>query len=109
MPEDREVLGREGTVYVGPARADVSEIVEERELEGVLKALYSLGITSVMVEGGAGLLRDFMSKNLWDDQRVEVSPVVLGDDGKSRVELPEGELVAVEASGRNRILHFRRK
>lgn len=108
VPETSAVLGREGTVYVGPERADVSEIVAERELDDVLKALYRLGITSVMVEGGAGLLNDFMSKNRWDDARVEVSPVVLGSGGKNRVALPEGELIAVEASGINKILHFRR-
>lgn len=46
---------------------------------GYLEALYSRGITSVLVEGGAGLLQAFIDAGLWDMARVEISPKILGE------------------------------
>lgn len=46
---------------------------------GYLEALYSRGITSVLVEGGAELLQAFIDAGLWDMARVEVSPELLGE------------------------------
>ncbi|MCM1504306.1 MAG: bifunctional diaminohydroxyphosphoribosylaminopyrimidine deaminase/5-amino-6-(5-phosphoribosylamino)uracil reductase RibD [Muribaculum sp.] len=42
-----------------------------------LKELYGLGITSVLVEGGAKLLNAFLESGLWDEARIEVSPIKL--------------------------------
>ncbi len=36
----------------------------------ILKALHSLGIQSVIVEGGAALLQSFIDENNWDEARV---------------------------------------
>jgi diaminohydroxyphosphoribosylaminopyrimidine deaminase/5-amino-6-(5-phosphoribosylamino)uracil reductase len=40
------------------------------ELEEMLKTLYYEGICSVMVEGGANLLNQFLTSNYWDEIRV---------------------------------------
>ncbi len=40
------------------------------ELDEVLKTLYQEGICSVLVEGGARLLNQFLASNLWDEMRV---------------------------------------
>lgn len=48
-----------------------------------LKALYDNGITSLLVEGGSMLIRSFIEAALWDVARVETSPIVLGQDGKT--------------------------
>ena len=39
--------------------------------------LYRRGITSVMVEGGASILRQFINAGCWNEARIEISPVVL--------------------------------
>ncbi len=48
-----------------------------------LSELYSLGITSLLVEGGAKLLESFLKSGLWDEARVEVSPCKLIDGIKA--------------------------
>lgn len=42
-----------------------------------LSDLYRRGITSVMVEGGASILRQFINAGCWNEARIEISPVVL--------------------------------
>lgn len=48
-----------------------------------LEDLYRRGITSVMVEGGASILRQFINSNCWDEMRVEISPLRLGSGVKA--------------------------
>lgn len=43
-----------------------------------LRDLYLRGITSVMVEGGASILRQFINSDCWDEMRIEIAPVKLG-------------------------------
>ena len=42
----------------------------EMPLAGVLAALYGLHINSLLVEGGAKLLNEFISEGLWDETRI---------------------------------------
>lgn len=51
-------------------------------LESNLKTLYSKGITSVLVEGGAELLQSFINSGLWDAARIETAPFTLGSHGR---------------------------
>lgn len=50
---------------------------ESNNLHAMMDNLYSKGITSVLVEGGAKLLQSFIDQGLWDRARVEVSPLKL--------------------------------
>ncbi|MBQ9077741.1 MAG: bifunctional diaminohydroxyphosphoribosylaminopyrimidine deaminase/5-amino-6-(5-phosphoribosylamino)uracil reductase RibD [Muribaculaceae bacterium] len=43
------------------------------DIRGTLETLYSYGITSLLVEGGAILLESFLNNGLWDYSRVEIS------------------------------------
>lgn len=43
-------------------------------LEQVLNTLYTLNISSVIIEGGTTLLQSFINENLWDEARVFVNP-----------------------------------
>ena len=52
------------------------------DLEPNLKTLYSKGITSVLVEGGAELLQSFINSGLWDAARIETAPFTLGSHGR---------------------------
>ena len=45
----------------------------------VLRELAARKIDSLLVEGGARLLRSFLDEGLWDEARVETSPVLLGE------------------------------
>ena len=47
----------------------------------VLKALYQLNIQSVMVEGGARLLRSFIDEDLWDETRIIHNYSLFAGDG----------------------------
>lgn len=52
-------------------------IYRDGDLKTILSDLYSRGITSLMVEGGAEVLRSFYEESLWDEVRVEVAPMTL--------------------------------
>ncbi|MCM1414138.1 MAG: bifunctional diaminohydroxyphosphoribosylaminopyrimidine deaminase/5-amino-6-(5-phosphoribosylamino)uracil reductase RibD [Bacteroides sp.] len=79
------------------------EVGPESDVATILDDLYQRGITSVMVEGGATLLRSFIAEGLWDVARVEISPVVLGAAGRCPMTIPTGR-TTVETIGENRIL-----
>ncbi|HAR19469.1 MAG TPA: bifunctional diaminohydroxyphosphoribosylaminopyrimidine deaminase/5-amino-6-(5-phosphoribosylamino)uracil reductase RibD [Cytophagales bacterium] len=49
---------------------------DEAVLEQIMARLYQKGIGSVLVEGGTGLLNQFLEANLWDEARVGISPKV---------------------------------
>jgi len=43
-----------------------------------LKDLYGRGVTSVMVEGGASVLKQMIDADVWNEIRIETSPSTLG-------------------------------
>ncbi len=51
--------------------------VDFNSADSICSALYSLGIQSVIVEGGAKTLTHFISDNLWDEAYIYNSPIVL--------------------------------
>ena len=77
--------------------------------EGFEKELYAEHkITSLLVEGGATILKDFIAKGLYDIIRVETSPITLGDNkGLKAPELPAGlKLVNEERYGDNIVRYY---
>lgn len=74
VPSDARVM-REGAI-----------VVRERTQPGeLLQMLYAEhGITSLLVEGGAEVLRSFIDAGAWDIARVEVAPVHFGDEGTAK-------------------------
>lgn len=60
----------------------------EHDLQTLMKRLYAEGITSLMVEGGPTLLKSFIEQGLYDDVKIEVSPMKLGS-GLPAPETPE--------------------
>ena len=66
------------------------------------------GITSLMVEGGAQLLKSFINSGIYDEIRVETSPVVIGN-GVDAPGIPEDvKLISTEICRDNMIRVFRR-
>lgn len=76
-------------------RLDTSNLLD------LLTDLYHRGITSLMVEGGAHILRQMIENHLWDEARVETGSIVLN----SGVKAPKisGELIHSLQIGPNRI------
>ena len=52
-------------------------------LAGVLRKLARLGITSVLVEGGAAVHGEFLRAGLWDELRLFIAPRLFGADALS--------------------------
>lgn len=80
---EEEILKNPRTIYVGPEVKGEAQWIKSGNLDEVLNALYGVGIISVMVEGGAKLLGEFLQSGLWDEKRIEVSDVVFGELGKA--------------------------
>lgn len=57
---------------------------EYSDLRNAVEILYKKGITSVLVEGGAKILRAFIDENLWDIARIETAPFALGEHGRAK-------------------------
>ncbi len=76
------------------------------DLSRLMADLHSKAVQSLIVEGGAMTHRSFIDAGLWDEIRVETSPVVFGD-GTRAPQLPEG--VAVRENkvyGENRVVVY---
>lgn len=95
----------------GDTIANPNENVEEfaiedsaHAIEFICETLYHRGITSLLVEGGPCLTNEFLKLNLWDEIRVEQSPIRLGN-GVKAPQLPN-VTPAVRQIGDNNIFHF---
>jgi len=47
---------------------------DEHCLKNILNILYELDIHSVLVEGGASILKSFIQLGLWDEANIEIAP-----------------------------------
>lgn len=56
-----------------------TQIYHEESIEEILQDLYTQGIQSLLVEGGAKLLQSFIDKGLWDEAQIETAPFCLGE------------------------------
>jgi diaminohydroxyphosphoribosylaminopyrimidine deaminase/5-amino-6-(5-phosphoribosylamino)uracil reductase len=54
------------------------KLPEKNLLQEVIQNLYTRGVQSVIVEGGAQLLNSFIKAQLWDEARIFVAPQVFG-------------------------------
>ena len=62
---------------------------DENLLRYICSELYRRGITSLMVEGGATLINHFIDERLWDEVRIERTPLILGQGVKAPA-IPDG-------------------
>jgi diaminohydroxyphosphoribosylaminopyrimidine deaminase/5-amino-6-(5-phosphoribosylamino)uracil reductase len=78
--------GEEGTVRY------VRVPFDDQLLPTLMERLYAAHRISLIVEGGASLLRKFMGKGLWDEARVFTGPQLLGQ-GIPAPQIPQGEQI----------------
>lgn len=83
---------------------------DDSALSEIVADLYRRGITSLMVEGGATVLKAFVNAGLYDEVRRETSPVILGEKGIAPAPLIGSAPSEISFFGQNRIetLHFTR-
>ena len=72
----------------------------------ILAFMYSRKLNSLLVEGGAVLLRSFIDAGLWDVIRVEVNSALSVGEGIAAPDFPASVPVREELCGGNRILYF---
>ena len=85
MPPHSQLLVDGGrTLLFSSSERDATPNVEvirtsgRADLAGVLSELYGRGIQSVIVEGGAQVISDFLRAELWQKMIVFVAPMVIG-------------------------------
>lgn len=90
MPQTAKLLTDKAakTLIVNASRNEQHDNVEwlampHSTVREVLEMLYRRGVTSVMVEGGANVLRQFIADCLWNEARVETAPVTLASGVKA--------------------------
>ena len=85
-------------------------ITGSEPLSDVLSRLYSEdSITSLLVEGGPSLLKDFIGCGLWDEAYVEVSPETLGERGRKPAPVIAAVPDAAERIGPNTVCFYSRR
>lgn len=75
-------------------------------LDNILSYLNDEGLTSLIVEGGAGLLNSFMEKNLWDEARVFTGNEPVIGDNAIPAPLLGGHIAQTLQIGNNRLEQF---
>lgn len=78
---------------------------EEGFMQAMLRDLQSAGIQSVIVEGGAHTLQQFLDAGVWDEARVFVSPRTFQKGIAAPV--VKGNLIATESVDTDTLFHYR--
>ncbi|MBR4388175.1 MAG: bifunctional diaminohydroxyphosphoribosylaminopyrimidine deaminase/5-amino-6-(5-phosphoribosylamino)uracil reductase RibD [Prevotella sp.] len=80
----------------------------DMSIPSLLKDMYAEGILSLMVEGGRRTLQSFLDAGLWDELRIETSPLTVGD-GTLAPELPATVMpIAHETIDGNKICYYKK-
>ena len=74
-------------------------------LRTMLKKIYERNINSILVEGGAKLLNNFLKEGLWDEANVEISEQTIGDGIKAP--LLEAEIIESKEYDKHQWITFR--
>ena len=108
--EGEKVIFTSGSV--SKELAEVATIISRPEITAsvVLMQLRKMNCDTVMVEGGSKVLSMFLKEMTWDEFRLGVAPVFVGDNRAPRLvrdgEYPPMTLVKTERLGQTAVLHF---
>lgn len=89
-------------------KAEIITSADSHNIRQILSELSQRGISSVMVEGGATLLQAFIDSGLWDEARIEIAPLLLGNSGRTPMHIPEGVTSSTEID-RNVIINVKNR
>lgn len=96
-------VNRDALLLQNPATITLSSAT----IDEALAALYERGITSVLVEAGPRLLHAFIASGLWDEARVEVAPIILGEKGCGKAPQIDAEPSGNDRLGQNYFYYYR--
>lgn len=92
--------------------SEVATVISRPEITSpiILEQLGKMGVNSVLVEGGSAILSMFLREKSWDEFRLGIAPVFVGDERAPRLVL-DGEyspmtLARTEKLGQTAVLHF---
>ncbi len=85
-----------------------THIFRHNDLHAMLEELHRMGVQSLLWEAGATLRRGVIEAGLWDEARVEISPLRLGN-GIPAASLEGAALVSEKTFGGNKVFLFRPK
>jgi len=109
---DNNILKGEEKVYVfnrqrtgKDANTTYVKLEEERPELNLLNYLYSEGIGSIIIEGGAATINGFIQAGLWDEVRKFTAPVDFNDGIKAPFLLLDGEIEQYFAEDRLSIIY----
>lgn len=76
----------------------------------MLNQLRKMGVKTLMVEGGSNVLSMFLRERCWDEFRLGLAPIFVGDEHAPRLVLdgnyPPMSLVETERLGQTAVMHF---
>ncbi|MEJ8819123.1 bifunctional diaminohydroxyphosphoribosylaminopyrimidine deaminase/5-amino-6-(5-phosphoribosylamino)uracil reductase RibD [Lacibacter sp. H407] len=93
--------GEEGNVRYYQLPTDAETV------PALLNALYQLNINSVLVEGGAQLLKSFIAAGLWDEARIITNEQLTVVDGLAAPQLTNAVQTGEQLIGIDRIVYSR--
>lgn len=108
--EGEKVVFTHGTV--SHEVSEVATVVSRPELTAteILNQLRKMNVETLMVEGGSVVLSMFLRERNWDEFRLAVAPVIVGDERAPRLvhdgEYPPMALVGTERLGQTAVMHF---
>ncbi len=91
---------------------EVATVISRPELTStvILNQLRKMGVGTLLVEGGSIVLSMFLRENNWDEFRLAVAPVFVGDHTAPRLVLdgdyPPMTLVKTERLGQTAVMHY---
>lgn len=89
-------------------RADTRVIIlhDNDSLHEKMTHLYEMGITSVLVEGGAMVHQSFIDEGLWDGIRVEICPLEIDGKVKAPTLVCQANIAEYEEVDGNKIIKY---
>lgn len=110
LDASQPLLQNPAAIYVGPEREGIKATVLPPAASNteLLHALYAMGVTSLLVEGGKSVLDSFIADGLWDACRIEIAPKLLGEEGAHRMKIPAASTVSSRQAGKSLIIDLTR-
>ncbi len=108
--EGEKVVFTHGTVC--NQLSELSTIISRPELTATIitSQLRKMGVNTLMVEGGSSVLSMFLRERSWDEFRLAIAPIFVGDERAPRLVLdgdyPPMTLVKTENLGQTAVMHF---
>ena len=91
---------------------EVATVISRPELTStvILNQLRKMGVGTLLVEGGSSVLSMFLRGKTWDEFRLAMAPVFVGDRSAPRLVLdgdyPPMTLVKIEQLGQTAVMHY---